>query len=84
MKNQTIPRAARAAQIRRQIEAADSIDTTGNWRRRVAKARLLTRLRDQEARLRQASGNGEVLQPAVEPIVVEARVAAATDDQGAI
>ena len=42
----------KASAIRRQIDAADKMDTGGNWRRRVAKARLLARLRDQEARLR--------------------------------
>lgn len=43
---------AKASAIRRQIDAADKTDTGGNWRRRVAKARLLYRLRDQEATIR--------------------------------
>lgn len=43
---------SKASAIRRQIIAAEQVDTGGNWRRRVAKARLLTRLRDEESRLR--------------------------------
>ena len=44
-----------AITIQKQRAAIEAADTTGSWRRRVAKARQMTRIRNAEARCRRSA-----------------------------
>lgn len=52
--------ASKAAEVRRQMQAADLVPAGSNWRDRRRKAALMTRLRRQEARWRLLASPAEL------------------------